>query len=157
MSNHGYTISCLGPVVDIQLLSAVYGEDRRAHSRVRDTLPYLVLIGQKAVNYIGRDLFYPTVYDSVTVVRPSVCFREGITVINHMTQFQTFILDLLYQETYLLAVTHLILTLYEHNLHVLGGMQWTQEIGQQYSLMEESYSRTEYFISPNCRIDLVQT
>ena len=28
----------------------------------------------------------------------------------------------------LLAVTHLIL--YEHNLHVLGRMQWTQEMGQ---------------------------
>ena len=50
-------ISCLGPAEDIQLLLAVYGEDRRAHSRVQDTLQYLVLMGQKAVKYIGGDLF----------------------------------------------------------------------------------------------------
>jgi len=155
MSNHGYVTSCLGPVVDIQLSSAVYREDRRVYSGVRDALSCSASTGQKATEYIGRDLFYPTVYDSLTIIRPSVCFREGITMANCMTQFQAFILDLPYQESYLLAVSHLIPAAYEHNLHIPKGMQWMHETGQQYGLMEESYSRTERSVSPNCRIDLI--
>jgi F-type H+-transporting ATPase subunit beta len=155
MSNHGYVTSCLGPVVDIQLSSAVYRENRRVYSGVRDALSCSDSTGQKATEYIGRDLFYPTVYDSITIIRPSVCFREGITMANCMTQFQAFILDLPYHETYLLAVTHLIPASYEHNLHIPKGMQWMQETGQNYGLMEESYSRTERSVSPNCRIDLI--
>ena len=60
MSNHGY-ISCLGPVVDIQLLSAVYREDRITHSGVRETLLYLDAIGQKAITYTLK-LIYSIVY-----------------------------------------------------------------------------------------------
>ena len=36
MSNHGYVASCLGPVVDIQLVADVYREDRFVHSRFRE-------------------------------------------------------------------------------------------------------------------------
>ena len=36
MSNHGYIVSCLGPVVDIQLVADVYREDRFIHSRLRE-------------------------------------------------------------------------------------------------------------------------
>ena len=36
MSNHGYIASCLGPVVDIQLVADVYREDRFIHSRLRE-------------------------------------------------------------------------------------------------------------------------
>ena len=107
MSNHGYVISCLGPVLDVQLVLDVYRMDRSFYRRVRDGLAMFETSGQKAI-HVGRDLFYPTVYDSITVVRPSVCFREGITVVNSMTRFHTFISEILYHETYLLAVTHLI-------------------------------------------------
>ncbi len=86
MSNHGYTASCLGPVVDIQLLSDVYREDRSAYSRIRERVAESETTGQKAT-YVGRDIFYPTVYDSITIVRPSISFREGITVANCMTYF----------------------------------------------------------------------
>ena len=78
MSNHGYIASCLGPVVDVQLISDVYRENKTVYSRVREGLVYSEILGQKDF-YIGRDVFYPTVYDSMTIVRPSVCFREGIT------------------------------------------------------------------------------
>lgn len=109
MSNHGYIASCLGPVVDIQLVADVYREDRFIHSRLREGVLMIEDIGQKAI-YVGRDIFYPTVYDSITIVRPSISFREGITSANCMTYFHAFILDIPYNETYLLAVAHLIST-----------------------------------------------
>ena len=88
MSNHGYTAYCLGPVVDIQLVADVYREDRFIHSRLRVGILIMETIGQKAI-YVARDIFYPTVYDSITIVRPSISFREGITVANRMTYFHT--------------------------------------------------------------------
>ena len=96
MSNHGYIISCLGPVVDVQLIADVYRVDRRAHSRVRDGLALSEIIGQKAFHVGIEVFFYPTVYDSITVVRPSTCFREGITTANSMTRFHAFTLDIPY-------------------------------------------------------------
>ena len=86
MSNHGYIASCLGPVVDIQLVADVYREDRFIHSRLREGVLIIEDIGQKAI-YVARDIFYPTVYDSITIVRPSISFREGITSANRMTRF----------------------------------------------------------------------
>ena len=74
--------SCLGPVVDVQLVSDVYRTDRLVYRRVRDGLALSEIIGHKAF-YIGRDLFYPTVYDSVTVT-------------NCMTRFYTFIAHIPY-------------------------------------------------------------
>ena len=122
MSNHGYAASCLGPVVDIQLLSDVYREDRSVHSRVRERVFYSEITGQKAT-YVGRDILYPTVYDSITIVRPSISFREGITVANCMTHFHAFILDIPYHEAYLLAATHLILIVYGSNLQIQTDME----------------------------------
>jgi hypothetical protein len=125
MSNHGYVTSCLGPVVDIQLAADVYREDRSVYSRLREGILTTEDAGQKTT-YIARDIFYPTVYDSITIVRPSVSFREGITMANCMTRFHAFILDIPYNETYLLAVTHLIPAAYGSNLHIPTGMEWAK-------------------------------
>merc|ERR1712039_1047755 len=154
MSNHGYVTSCLGPVVDVQLASDVYRIDRSVYKRVRDGLALSETAGHET-SYIGRDLFYPTVYDSITVVRPSVCFREGITIANCMTRFHTFIMHIPYQESYLLAVTHLIPASYQHNLDIPAGMKWAEQTGQTSGILEEAYSRTESTLSPNHRIDII--
>ncbi len=53
MSNHGYIASCLGPVVDIQLVADVYRENRFIHSRLREGILRTEITGQKAV-YVAR-------------------------------------------------------------------------------------------------------
>ena len=143
MSNHGYIASCLGPVVDVQLISDVYRENKTVYSRVREGLVYSEILGQKDF-YIGRDVFYPTVYDSMTIVRPSVCFREGITATNCMSRFNTFILGLPYNTAYLLAVTHLILADYRHSLEILVHMYWVKQTDGITGIFGESYSRMEF-------------
>lgn len=122
MSNHGYIASCLGPVVDIQLAADVYREDRSVYSRIREGVIKTETMGQKAI-HVGRDIFYPTVYDSITVVRPSISFREGLTIANCMMHFHAFILDIPYNDTYLLAATHLILIVYGSNLQIRTDME----------------------------------
>jgi F-type H+-transporting ATPase subunit beta len=153
MSNHGYVTSCLGPVVDIQLAADVYREDRSVYSRLREGILGTETAGQKTT-YIARQIFYPTVYDSMTIVRPSVSFREGITMANCMTRFHAFILDIPYMETYLLATTHLIPAAYGSNLQIPAGMEWAKA-GHSFGILEEAYSRTEKTLSPNHRIDLI--
>ena len=90
----------------------------------------------------------------MTIVRPSISFREGITVANCMTYFHAFILDIPYMETYLLAATHLIPIVYGSNLQILTDMEWT-DIGHSFGILEETYSRTERALLPNHRIDLI--
>lgn len=154
MSNHGYIASCLGPVVDVQLISDVYRENKTVYSRVREGLVYSEILGQKDF-YIGRDVFYPTVYDSMTIVRPSVCFREGITAANCMSRFNTFILGLPYNTAYLLAVTHLIPLDYSHSLEILVHMHWSKQTDGLTGIFGESYSRMEVILVSNNRQDLV--
>jgi F-type H+-transporting ATPase subunit beta len=154
MSNHGYVTSCLGPVVDVQLASDVYREDRAVYSRVREGLACSETPGQES-SYIGRDIFYPTVYDSMTIIRPSVCFREGITMANCMSRFNTFMLGLPYNTTYLLAVTHLIPSDYRRNLEIPAHMHWSKQTDGSVGILEESYSRAEVTLAPNNRQDLV--
>ena len=113
------------------------------------------LLDPLGIQLLGaRQIFYPTVYDSMTIVRPSISFREGITVANCMTYFHAFILDIPYMETYLLAATHLIPIVYGSNLQILTDMEWT-EIGHSFGIFEETYSRTERALLPNHRIDLI--
>ncbi|MCP3670892.1 MAG: hypothetical protein GY814_10760, partial [Gammaproteobacteria bacterium] len=154
MSNHGYIAACLGPVVDVQLASDIYLSERSAYRRVRQGLAEFETPGQKAF-YIGRDMFYPTVYDSITVVRPCVCFREGITATNSMSNFHSFIDQIPYNDTYLLAVIHLIPGAYGTQLDVPVGMEWTSREHNDYGVMEESYSRSESVLAPSHRVDLV--
>ena len=111
-------------------------------------------MGQKDF-YIGRDVFYPTVYDSMTIVRPSVCFREGITAANCMSRFNTFILGLPYNTAYLLAVTHLIPLDYSHSLEILVHMHWSKQTDGLTGIFGESYSRMEVILVSNNRQDLV--
>merc|ERR1712060_847034 len=106
-------------------------------------------------SYIGRDIFYPTVYDSMTIIRPSVCFREGITMANCMSRFNTFMLGLPYNTTYLLAVTHLIPADYKRNLEIPARMHWAKQTDGIIGILEESYSRAEASLAPNNRQDLV--
>jgi len=154
MSNHGYVTACLGPVVDVQLASDVYSSERSVYRRVRQGLAESGTPGQKT-SYIGRDMFYPTVYDSITIVRPCVCFREGITMANSMSNFHSFIDQIPYNDTYLLAVTHLIPGAYGTQLDIPAGMEWTSREHNGCGIMEESYSRSEPTLAPNHRIDLV--
>jgi hypothetical protein len=86
MSNHGYIVSCLGPVVDIQLAADVYREDRSIHSRLREGVLETETTGQKTT-YIARQIFYPTVYDSITIVRPSVLLLQ--LFLSHMSLDRT--------------------------------------------------------------------
>ena len=86
MSNHGYIASCLGPVVDIQLVADVYREDRFIHSRLREGILETDTIGQKAI-YVGRETFYPTVYDSMTIVRPSISLLSRRHISSDSTQY----------------------------------------------------------------------
>ena len=62
-------------IVDIQLVADVYREDRFIHSRLREGILKIETTGQKAI-YVARQIFYPTVYDSMTIVRPSILLLQ---------------------------------------------------------------------------------
>lgn len=62
----------------------------------------------KPVLNISKDLFFPSVFDAVVILRPSSNFRDG-RFINGWNDGQTaFFTELPYNDTYLLAFLHLI-------------------------------------------------
>ena len=72
---------------------------------------------------VDRELshtIYPNVYDSISIVRPSTCFREGITLSNCLSDYRIFLCQVTYQESYLLAVSILVPADYEIEMEALA-------------------------------------
>jgi hypothetical protein len=141
-------------VVDVQLASDVYRKERIVYHQVREGIMG-TSNSQQGRTYISRDLLYPSVYDSLTVVRPSVNFREGLTLTNSMSQFHNFIMHIPYHETYLLAVTYLIPAAYGQTLKVPVGLEWTADQHDSVGIIEEAYTRTDADITPEATIDII--
>lgn len=57
---------------------------------------------------IGGDLFLPSVYDSLLVIRPQVNFRNGVSVSNTMSTFGEYLSELPFHDSYLFSLIHLI-------------------------------------------------
>jgi F-type H+-transporting ATPase subunit beta len=146
LSNHGYVTSCLGPVVDVQLATNVYKENRKVYRKIQDN--YKINAATTPSEYISRDIFYPSVYDSITVIRPSVCFREGITMDNCMSSFYTFLKNLPYQESYILATTHLIPAEYDTIIE-------SPKTNERMGISGEATIRGDQSLAPSTKVDLV--
>lgn len=71
-TNHGCVCSCLGPIIDAQMKCKVFYKEKFMIIQIR---PVLLVV---------RDVFLPSVYDALLVIRPSCNFRDEIS-----SQFQT--------------------------------------------------------------------
>jgi F-type H+-transporting ATPase subunit beta len=62
---HGNLCSCVGPVVDVQMLTKVFSVEKFVYTHVQQWLG------------MQRDVFLPSLYDALIVLRPSIYFRHG--------------------------------------------------------------------------------
>merc|ERR1712099_170363 len=143
MSNHGYVTSCLGPVVDVQVASALFELNKEIFKTIQEALTSKSGKAGMAIN-VDRDIFYPSVYDSISIQRPSVCFREGITLSNCLSDYRAFMSQITYQESYLLAVSYLVPADYEIEMEAPAK-----------GVLQEGMIRTGSSIESKERIDIV--
>jgi F-type H+-transporting ATPase subunit beta len=95
-SNHGYLSSCVGPVVDVQMKASIFTREKFMMTQVRPVLS------------VARDIFLPSVYDSLIIIRPSTNFRDGTVVKNCMSNFSQYFVEMPFNDSYFFALIHLI-------------------------------------------------
>ena len=62
---HGNLCSCVGPIIDAEMLTKVFSVEK-----------FMYIHAQRWVN-IQRDVFLPSLYDALIVLRPNIHFRHG--------------------------------------------------------------------------------
>jgi hypothetical protein len=72
-----------------------------------DKLVLDFLIGP-VVSSIARDIFLPTIYDAMLVIRPSCNFRDGTVMRNAMVAFSAYLSEIPFSDSYLLGLIHLL-------------------------------------------------
>jgi hypothetical protein len=65
---------------------------------------------------VVRDVFLPSVYDALLVIRPSCNFRDGTVVKNCMANFGQYFVELPFNDSYLFGLVHLIPADYKSTL-----------------------------------------
>ena len=107
MKNHGCVCSCVGPIIDVQMKSKVFYKEKFMIIQIR---PVLLVV---------RDVFLPSVYDALLVIRPSCNFRDGRAIKNYTANFRQYFIELPFNDGYLFALIHLVPSQYQSRLHFL--------------------------------------
>ena len=74
-----------------------------------------MIIQIRPVSLVQRDVFLPSVYDALLVIRPSCNFRDGRVIQN--ANFRQYFIELPFHDGYLFALIHLLPANYRSTLH----------------------------------------
>jgi hypothetical protein len=106
MTNHGCVCSCVGPIIDAQMRSNLFYKEKFMIIEMRTVLSM-------------RDVFLPSVYDVLLVIRPSCNFRDGRVIKNYTANFRQYFIELPFNDGYLFSLVHLMPANYRSTLHWL--------------------------------------
>ena len=104
LHGHGSICSCLGPIIDAQMKCKVLDLEKCMIIQIRPVL-------------LVRDVFLPSVYDALLVIRPSCYFRDGRVIQNYTANFRQYFIELPFNDGYLFGLIHLIPVNYRCALH----------------------------------------
>ena len=76
-----------------------------------------MIIQIRPVLLVVRDVFLPSVYDALLVIRPSCNFRDGRVIKNYTANFRQYFIELPFNDGYLFGLIHLIPANYRSTLH----------------------------------------
>eukprot|EP00928_Gymnodinium_smaydae_P070920 TRINITY_DN54652_c0_g1_i1.p1 TRINITY_DN54652_c0_g1~~TRINITY_DN54652_c0_g1_i1.p1 ORF type:complete len:693 (-),score=16.95 TRINITY_DN54652_c0_g1_i1:92-2170(-) len=65
---------------------------------------------------VARDIFLPSVYDAMVIIRPTSNFRDGTVVKNAMSNFSQYLCEMPFNDSYFFALIHLIPADYKSTL-----------------------------------------
>ena len=124
---HGFVAGISGPILDIVLSDKVFSQSSSStfiHAASRyASISFCInrtyscfyenqsIGGEKSYYYVSnlRDSFSICIYDSVSILRPGVFFRQGNILSNPLVEeFKHFLLELPFNESYFMAMSHLI-------------------------------------------------
>lgn len=80
-----------------------------------------MIIQIRCISLVQRDVFLPSVYDALLVLRPSCNFRDGRVIQN--ANFRQYFIELPFHDGYLFALIHLLPVNYRSTLHSFYNIQ----------------------------------
>jgi hypothetical protein len=86
-----------------------------------------------------REIASLSIYDSMSIIRPGVYFRDGIILANPLSQgFGVFLQEIPYNESYYMAMSHLIPSSYDGILEYTADLpgheeEWMNDIKGPYA------------------------
>lgn len=94
--NHACLCSCVGPIVDVQIKSDLFYTER-------------YMIRQMPSHLKGyKDVFLPSVYDALLLIRATCDFRDGRLIRNYAVNLTQYLIELAFNDGHLFAIMHLI-------------------------------------------------
>ena len=96
--------------MDAQMKCKVFYKEKFMIIQIRPVL----LVG--GIGSLLRDLFFPSVYDALFLIRPSCNFRDGRLIKNYTVNFSQYFIELPFNDGYLGALIHLIPANYRSRL-----------------------------------------
>ncbi len=96
LPTHGSICSCVGPIIDLQVFCKVF------------YLEKFVLNQISPVCNLIRDVFLPSLHDSLLVLRPSYNFRDGRVIQNLIQNFRQYLIELPFNDSYFFGLLHLM-------------------------------------------------
>ena len=94
--------SCVGPIIDVQMKLKVFIKEKLTCKNI------LYLFDTAHVRV--RDVFLPSVYDALLILRPSCNFRDGAVIRNVIVNFRSYLSQLPFNDCYLLGLIHVLPT-----------------------------------------------
>ena len=86
--NHGSVSSCVGPILDVSMNNNLFCQERYT------------------IEYFNLDMFLPSVYDSLLVLKSSSNLRDG-TVVRYL-HIRQYLTSMPFNDSYLFSFLHLM-------------------------------------------------
>ena len=81
-SNHGCVCSCVGPIIDALMKCKVFYKEKFMIIQIRPVLLAAIDTYRYLPRVLKPDVFLPSVYDALLVIRPSCNFRDGRVILS---------------------------------------------------------------------------
>ena len=97
-SNHGSVCSCVGPIIDVNMKCFVFNFEKFM----------IIQIARPSGFVVESNVFLPSVYDAILVIRPSCNFRDGRVINNYTVNYRQYLIELPFNDGSLLGLIHLL-------------------------------------------------
>ena len=109
--NHGSVSSCVGPIIDVSMNNNLFCQERYT------------------IEYFNLEMFLPSVYDSLLVLKSSSNLRDG-TVVRYL-HIRQYFTSMPFNDSYLFSFLHLMPVNYSLFTAILSNSFYYTKISQE--------------------------
>ena len=105
---HGCICSCLGPMIDAQMKCKLFYKEK-----------FMIMYYATFTSHSIANVFLPSVYDAILVIRPSCHFRDSRVIKNYVSDQAQYYSELPFNDGYFSALSNPCCPYYSYSYHSL--------------------------------------